>query len=102
MSVSHDSVSPTAATALAPSFETKNTSHTANTLSITISSTIGTASTRTARETEPCVKSRCDPRNPSRTESHNPPSAPAASGGSAMVEGGGSDSAADSDNVELI
>src|SRR5689334_11867908 len=101
MSVNHDSVSPTVATALAPSLETKKTSHTANTLSISISSTIGMARTRIARDTDPCVKSRCDPRRPSRIESHSPPSAPAASGGSAIVEGreegGGNDSAADSD-----
>jgi hypothetical protein len=55
MSVSHDSVSPTVATALAPSFETKNTSHTANTLSMIISSTIGMASRRMERDTEPAV-----------------------------------------------
>jgi hypothetical protein len=54
-SVSHDSVSPTVATAAAPSRETKNTSVTANTLSMIISRTMGTASTRIARPTGPRV-----------------------------------------------
>src|SRR5262249_18225340 len=77
MSVSHDSVRPTVATALAPSLETKNTSHTANTLSMIISNTIGMARSRMARETEPSVKSRCDPRSASRMESQMPASLPA-------------------------
>ena len=44
-----DSVSPTVATASAPSRPTKKMSATANTDSISISSTIGTASRITAR-----------------------------------------------------
>jgi hypothetical protein len=44
MSVISDSVIATAATASGPSRATKNTSTTAKTLSISISSTIGTAS----------------------------------------------------------
>ena len=53
--VSNDSVSPTVATAFAPSLPTKNTSVTAKTLSSTISSTIGTASNIIARAMLPCV-----------------------------------------------
>ena len=49
MVVRSDSVSPTVAIASAPSRDTKNTSHTANTLSMMVSSTIGTASTKIAR-----------------------------------------------------
>ena len=62
-----DSVSPTVAIAPAPSRPTKNTSVTANTLSSAISNTIGTASSRIARRTDPCVKSCCDPRSDSPT-----------------------------------
>ena len=54
---SSDSVSPTAATASAPRRATKKMSVTAKTLSIAISSTIGTASSRIARCSDPCVKS---------------------------------------------
>jgi len=49
--VSIDSVSPTVATASAPSRETQNTSATAKIDSIDISTTIGTASMMTARPT---------------------------------------------------
>ena len=55
MIVSIDSVSPTVATASAPSRDTKKTSVTAKTLSIAISSTIGTASSRIARPMAPSV-----------------------------------------------
>src|SRR6185503_477075 len=68
MSTSHDSVSPTVAVALAPSLETKNTSQTAKTLSMHISSTIGMARRRMARDTAPSVKSRCEPRSASRMD----------------------------------
>jgi hypothetical protein len=50
-----DSVSPTVATALAPSRPTQNTSTTANKDSSTISKTIGTASNRIARFKLPVV-----------------------------------------------
>ena len=49
MMVIHDSVIPTVAIASAPSLPTKNTSATTNTDSMTISSTIGTASSTTLR-----------------------------------------------------
>ena len=65
-SVTQDSVRPTVATAFAPSLETKNTSQTANTLSMIISSTMGMARIRIACETVPSVKSRCVPRSASR------------------------------------
>jgi len=55
MVVSNDSVSPTVATASAPRRDTKNTSQIANTLSMTISSTIGIASRRIARPIGPSV-----------------------------------------------
>src|SRR5512143_1776594 len=96
MSVSQDSVSPTVATALAPSLETKNTSQTANTLSITISSTMGMARMRMARDTAPSVKSRWEPRRASRTDSQNPPSA-CASAWPSVGGGAGRTSAVDSD-----
>jgi hypothetical protein len=70
-----DSVSPTVATASAPRCATTKTSTTAKTLSITISSTIGTARTRMARPIGPSVKSRpCAPRNPSAIADQKPPS----------------------------
>ena len=50
-----DSVSPTVATASAPRRPTKKMSATANTDSISISSTIGTASSTTARPIGACV-----------------------------------------------
>lgn len=50
-----DSVSATVATAAAPSFATQNMSTTAKMDSITISSTIGTASRKIARPMGPCV-----------------------------------------------
>jgi len=53
--VSIVSVSPTVATAAAPSRETKKTSETAKTDSMIISSTIGTASSRIARPIGPSV-----------------------------------------------
>jgi hypothetical protein len=55
MIVSSDSVRPTVATASAPRRATKNTSVTAKTLSIAISSTIGTASNRIDRPIGPRV-----------------------------------------------
>jgi hypothetical protein len=55
MSVSIDSVSPTVATASEPSRATKNTSTTAKTLSITISSTIGIESSMMERPIDPSV-----------------------------------------------
>ena len=54
-SVSIDSVRPTVATALGPRCATQNTSTTANTDSMTISSTIGTASRMIARPIGPEV-----------------------------------------------
>ncbi len=53
--VSIDSVSPTVATASGPRCETQNTSATAKSDSITISSTIGMASSTIARLSEPVV-----------------------------------------------
>ncbi len=53
--VSIDSVRPTVATASAPSLLTKNTSHTANSDSISVSSTIGIASSSSERPTGPVV-----------------------------------------------
>src|SRR5258708_16572438 len=97
MSVSHDSVSPTVATALARSLETKNTSVTANTLSITISNTMGMARMRMARDTGPSVKSRCDPRSASPMEDQKPESACVSACSTALGGGGGSASAVDSD-----
>src|SRR5215469_1627170 len=64
MRASIDSVSPTVATASAPSRETQNTSTSAN----TDSSTIGTASRRMARPIGPWVKSWRVPRKASQTE----------------------------------
>ena len=58
-------MSPTVATAVAPSRPTKNTSVTANTLSSAISITIGTASRRMARGMGPTVRSSLDPRSAS-------------------------------------
>jgi hypothetical protein len=55
MSTIIDSVSPTVATASAPRRETKNTSTTAKTLSMTVSSTIGTARRKIARPIGPWV-----------------------------------------------
>ena len=55
--VSIDSVRPTVATAFAPSRVTQNTLTIANSDSINISSTIGVASSRTARLIDPSVKS---------------------------------------------
>ena len=55
MMVKIDSVSPMVATASGPRRETKKTSTTANTDSMTVSSTIGTASSRMARPTGPSV-----------------------------------------------
>ncbi len=53
--VSIDSVRATVATALGPSRDTKYTSTTANSDSMAVSSTIGTASSSTARPIEPEV-----------------------------------------------
>ena len=50
-----DSVRPTVAMAAAPRRDTQKTSTTAKMLSIAISSTIGTASRKMAREMDPCV-----------------------------------------------
>ena len=55
--VSIDSVSPTVATAFAPNLVTQNTSTIANNASISISNTMGVASSNTARLMEPSVKS---------------------------------------------
>src|SRR5262245_11714081 len=60
------SVSPTVATASAPSRPTKKTSTTANTDSSASSRTIGTASSRIARPIGPSVYSPCVPRSASR------------------------------------
>ena len=57
-STSSDSVKPTVATAFAPRCATQNMSTTANSDSIIISSTMGTASIAMARPIEPWVKSR--------------------------------------------
>ena len=65
MMVSMDSVSPTVATAAGPNRATKNTSTTANTDSMAVSRTIGTASSRTARPMGPDVKSWSVPRTAS-------------------------------------
>ena len=63
----NDSVSPTVATASAPRCATTNTSTTAKMLSMTISSTIGTARMKIARPIGPSVKSRpCAPESASR------------------------------------
>ncbi len=71
-SASIASVSPTVATASAPSRPTQNVSTTANSDSRHISSTIGIASSRIDRFRSPLVKSWCDPRSASRTEAQNP------------------------------
>ncbi len=70
--VMNDSVSPTVATASAPRWATTNTSTTTKTLSIIISSTIGTARMKIARPIGPSVKSRpCAPASASRTAPHS-------------------------------
>src|SRR5215471_6700519 len=66
--LSNDSVSPTVATASAPSRPTQNTSTTANSDSSTISRTMGMASSTMARFKLPDVKSWCDPRKASRID----------------------------------
>jgi hypothetical protein len=68
-----DSVIPTAATASGPSLETKNTSTTAKTDSMAISTTMGTANRKIAFRMEPSVKSRREPRTASRIVAQNPP-----------------------------
>src|SRR5208337_824692 len=70
-SVSSDSVSPTVATACAPSRLTQNTSTTANSDSSTTSSTMGMASSKMARFKLPVVKSWCEPRTASWIELHS-------------------------------
>ena len=66
--VMNDSVSPTVATASAPRWATTNTSTTTKMLSMSISSTIGTARMKIARPIGPSVKSRpCAPASASRT-----------------------------------
>jgi len=55
MSVSSDSVSPTVASASAPSFATQNASATANTDSMIISVTMGIARSTIARPSGPEV-----------------------------------------------
>jgi len=73
MMVRSDSVSPTDATASGPSRDTQKMSATAKTLSSTTSSTIGMASSSTARPIGPTVKSWCtSPRTDSRTMVQNP------------------------------
>ena len=69
--VSRLSVRPTAATASAPSFETQKMSATAKIDSITISRTIGMASSRIARASGIAVRSRRDPASASRTSGQN-------------------------------
>src|SRR5476649_2560643 len=66
MMVISDSVMPTVATASAPRRPTKKTSAMANTDSISISSTIGMASSSTARPMEISVRLAVDPRTASR------------------------------------
>src|SRR5438093_11198155 len=65
-----DSVMPTAATASAPSLDTKNTSTTANRDSMNISITIGTARRKIERPMEPWVKSCFEPRTASHSVAH--------------------------------
>src|SRR3954463_11702443 len=72
MMASIDSVRPTVATASEPSLDTQKMSTTANSDSIDISSTIGTARRITARPTGTCVKSSCDPRMASRMVAQKP------------------------------
>jgi hypothetical protein len=72
MSANIDSVTPTVATASDPSRETQKMSTTANSDSIDISRTIGTASMSTARPTGTFVKSSDDPRIASRMVAQNP------------------------------
>ena len=69
--VSIDSVSATPAIAASPSCETKKMSTTANTDSITISSTIGTARSTTARLRGPFVGSPPVPRTACTKTSHH-------------------------------
>ena len=66
--LSSDSVSPTVATASAPSRPTQKTSTTAKRDSSTISRTMGMASSKMARLRLPLVKSWCDPRRASRID----------------------------------
>ncbi len=65
------SVRPTVATASGPSRPTRNTSTTAKMDSITVSSTMGTASRKMARPMEPWVKSWCEPRMASLRAAQN-------------------------------
>src|SRR5262245_8816894 len=90
MMISIDSVSVTVAIASGPSFDTQKMSATANTDSMTISSTIGTASSRMARPSGSEVKSWRAPRSDSRTSDQNPSSLGATTGGdvAAAVSGG--------------
>src|SRR4029079_3242998 len=91
MMISIDSVNITVAMASAPSLATQNTSATANTDSIAISSTIGTASSRIAWPSGSDVKSWRAPRNDSRTSPQKPPGLGAAISGdtvAAEVSGG--------------
>src|SRR3954471_19337832 len=85
MMISIDSVNITVAMASAPSFATQNTSATANTDSIAISRTIGTASSRIARPSGSDVKSWRAPRNDSRTSAQKPPRLGAAISGDRVV-----------------
>src|SRR6185503_19834709 len=88
MMISIDSVSVTVAIASGPSFDTQKMSATANTDSITISSTIGTASSRMARPSGRDVKSWRAPRSDSRTSDKNPsPPGATTSGDAAAVSG---------------
>src|SRR6185503_3236624 len=72
MMISIDSVSVTVAIASGPSFDTQKMSATANTDSITISRTIGTARSRIARPSGSEVKSWRAPRSDSRMSDQNP------------------------------
>ena len=65
-SIKIDSANPTVAMASAPRWATQNTSTMAKSDSITISRTIGIASSTMARPRLPSVKSCCDPRIASR------------------------------------
>src|SRR6476469_10487501 len=89
MMISIDSVSMTVAIASGPSFETQNTSARANTDSITISSTIGTASSMMARPSGSDVKSCRAPRSDSATSDQNPSRLGGAMSGDTVAVSGG-------------
>jgi hypothetical protein len=78
MTVISDSVHTATDTASGPIFDTQKMSATAKIDSITISSTMGTASRRIARPSVSTVRSRREPASASRTSAQNP--APAGAG----------------------